>query len=78
MPKMIRKDWRNERIAGLPPVSDDEFEAAFSLNAHARLGHEERIAQMVSFVWGNALESDRSTYQSVCENLGIDTDLVSN
>jgi hypothetical protein len=37
---------------------------------------QDRISQMVSFVWGNSLETDRTTIDSVCESLHIDTTYV--
>jgi hypothetical protein len=58
-------------FARLPPVTDEMLEDAF-LKAHQTpMSLHDRMEQMVSFVWGNALESDRGTIKSVREHLNL-------
>lgn len=62
------------RFAGLPEVTDQMLEKALTkARAHVMTANE-RQAQLVSFVWGNALETDRGTRESVCRHLNIEID----
>ena len=61
-------------FVGLPEVSDQMFERALTRAIAHVMTAEERREQLVSFVWGNALETDRGTRESVCRHLNIDID----
>lgn len=71
----LNKDITQEDIeaafADLPPVTDEMLEEAFELAHREPMTLRDRMQQTVSFVWGNALESDRGTRQSVREHLNL-------
>jgi hypothetical protein len=62
------------RFLGLPEVSDTMFERALSKALHHVMSDEERRDQLVSFVWGNALETDRGTKETVRRHLNLNID----
>ncbi len=58
-------------LDGLPKVTDEMLTAAIKRIEGHVMTFEERQVQLVSFVWGNALESDRGTREKVCEHLHV-------
>lgn len=65
-------DTEDERyLAGLPIVTDEMLNDVIRRTEGHVMTFEERQTQLVSFVWGNALESDRGTREKVCEHLHV-------
>lgn len=58
--------------AQLPDVTDEMLEDVIRRSEGYVMTSQERQEQLVSFVWGNALESDRSTREKVCEHLHVE------
>lgn len=58
-------------FSGLPEVTDDMLEEVLKRTEDHVMSFAERQEQLVSFVWGNALESDRGTREQVCEHLHV-------
>ena len=52
-------------------ISDDEIAAAFAQAKKRKMTRREKEAQLVSFVWGNAPEGNRGTYETVRKNLNM-------
>jgi len=49
---------------------DERVNAAIEAGRHRKMSPEEREAQLVSFVWGNAPEGNQGTRETVRKNLG--------
>lgn len=70
--KLIDLTQFNGELQALPEVSDDLLNEAFQFDSRrAPMTLEERLEQEVSFVWGNALESDRGTIEAVRKHLKL-------
>ena len=71
----LNKDITQQDIdmafASLPEVTDEMLEEAFQQAHRIPMTLRDRMQQTVSFVWGNALESERGTRQSVREHLNL-------
>lgn len=63
---------QNACLAGLPEVTEEMFNSALAKAMTHVMSSQERQAQLVSFVWGNALESDRGTRETVHLHLNLE------
>lgn len=65
-------DADEQQILGnLPEVTDEMLEEVLRRTEGYAMSFQERQEQLVSFVWGNALENDRGTRAKVCEHLHV-------
>ena len=60
-----------QSFPNLPDISDQALQEALDQAIKRPMTSEDRQAQLVSFVWGNKLETDRGTMESVCRHLNI-------
>lgn len=66
----IERD-EDDCLQGLPNVTDEMLRDMIKRTEGHVMTFQERQTQLISFVWGNALENDRSTREKVCEHLHV-------
>lgn len=72
-----RSERSEEETLLIREVTDEMMNAALQEARSQTISMHDRMSQMVSFVWGNSLETERGTYESVCSDLRIDTEFLS-
>lgn len=64
-------DSGHEKTVLVRNVTEEQLNAAIEKSRHHRMTKEEREAQRVSFVWGNAPEGDDGTFETVRQHLHL-------